>query len=170
MTKYVAFLRGINVGGRIVKMAELKACCEGAGLQNVSTVLQTGNVIFESDESELKSVIESALTKTFEYPAKAQIIELDELRQIIKSYPFDSSDENMQHYVIFMENDLEKVLFNVVESLDTQIDSLAEGNGVLYWRVQKGMTLKSVFAKFLTKSKYRLYNTIRNIKTLKKLI
>lgn len=170
MTKYVAFLRGINVGGRIVKMAELKACCEGAGLQNVSTVLQTGNVIFESDESELKSVIESALTKTFEYPAKAQIIELDELRQIIKSYPFDSSDENMQHYVIFMENDLEKVLFNEVESLDTQIDSLAEGNGVLYWRVQKGMTLKSVFAKFLTKSKYRLYNTNRNIKTLKKLI
>jgi uncharacterized protein (DUF1697 family) len=67
MTKYVAFLRGINVGGRIIKMTKLKACFEKAGFSNVSTLLQTGNISFESDkkERELKTEIETLLTNTF---------------------------------------------------------------------------------------------------------
>jgi uncharacterized protein (DUF1697 family) len=52
MTKYVAFLRGINVGGRIIKMADLRICLEKAGFGDVKTILQTGNVIFESDISD----------------------------------------------------------------------------------------------------------------------
>jgi uncharacterized protein (DUF1697 family) len=49
MIKYVAFLRGINVGGRIIKMADLKVCFEKMDLNNVATLLNSGNVVFESD-------------------------------------------------------------------------------------------------------------------------
>jgi uncharacterized protein (DUF1697 family) len=89
--KYVVFLRGINVGGRIVKMAELKTCLEKAGLKNVKTILQTGNVIFECDKtdiSKLKQMIEAALTKSFNYPAKVQVFPAESLHKIIKGYPF----------------------------------------------------------------------------------
>ena len=53
MTKYVAFLRAINVGGHtIIKMADLKQIFESLGLENVQTYIQSGNVIFESDEED----------------------------------------------------------------------------------------------------------------------
>jgi uncharacterized protein (DUF1697 family) len=45
MTKYIAFLRGINVGNIRIKMADLKAMFEGLGFQEVKTYLQTGNVV-----------------------------------------------------------------------------------------------------------------------------
>src|SRR6266478_9106731 len=90
MDKYVAFLRGVNVGGRVIKMADLKACFEQAGFKNVLTILQTGNVIFESNKTEpaLKTRIEELLTKTFNYPAKVQVISLDNLKKIVQANPF----------------------------------------------------------------------------------
>jgi len=169
MTKYVALLRGINVGGRIIKMADLKACCEKAGLQKVSTVLQSGNVVFESDSQNLKNLLENALAESFNYPAKVQIVKAETLQEIIDVYPFDSSDETLQHYVIFLENNLEKEL--IKEGItDPKVEQTAVGQGVIYWKVQKGMTLKSSFAKYLTKAKYRDFNTNRNLKTLRKLV
>ena len=79
MTKYAALLRGVNVGGRIVKMADLKICLEKAGLEDVKTLLQSGNVVFESklDAAGLKRLIETKLTETFSYPAKAQVLSID---------------------------------------------------------------------------------------------
>ena len=65
MTKYVAFLRAINVGGNaIIKMADLKQMFESAGLENVQTYIQSGNVIFESEEENIDALekrIESQL-------------------------------------------------------------------------------------------------------------
>lgn len=169
--KYTAFLRGINVGGRIIKMADLKICLEKAGLQNVTTLLQSGNVIFESDlsQAELKKIIEVTLTKTFNYPAKVQVLSVEALQKIVMNYPFDATDVNQHNYVIFVENNLEKDLIDESYQLapDEQIKA---GQGVVYWRVDKGSTLKSTFAKQLTKAKYKNFNTNRNLKTLQKLL
>lgn len=171
MAKYAAFLRGINVGGRIVKMADLKICLEKAGLQNVTTVLQSGNVVFESSKTatELKKLLEETLAKTFAYPAKVQVISVDNLQKIVDKYPFGQADDTQHDYVIFMENSLEKELLK--EAYDVMPGEQAQaGEGVVYWRVDKGLTLKSSFAKMLAKSKYREFNTNRNIKTLKKIL
>ena len=169
MTKYVAFLRGINVGGRIIKMADLKKCCEAMGLKNVRTVLQSGNVLFESDQADLQKRIEAALQKAFDYPAHAQVVGLEDLTRIIDNYPFKNDDASKQNYVIFMENGLEKELIKeaVIDQGHEQVQS---GNSVIYWQVDKGMTLKSDFAKYLTKAKYKDFNTNRNINTLRKLL
>ena len=57
MTKYVAFLRAINVGGHaIIKMTDLKQLFESLGMENVQTYIQSGNVIFESDEENAASM------------------------------------------------------------------------------------------------------------------
>src|SRR5438552_3682368 len=103
---YVALLRGINVGGRIVKMAELKACFEGMGFGDVKTILQTGNVAFESTEKSterLKKQIETGLTQTFNYPAKVQVFTAAQLQQIIDENPFKNGAVNKHQYVIFLE-------------------------------------------------------------------
>ena len=170
--KYVALLRGVNVGGRVVKMDALKTVFESLGYSDVSTVLQSGNVVFASDKSEgdLTRELEAALTESFDYPAKVQVRSIPSVLAAIETYPFDFADETYQHYVIFFVNGLEQELARDASDLDTSVEQIEAGDGVLYWRVPKGMTLKSEFAKFLTKAKYREFHTNRNLNTLQKII
>ena len=171
VTKYAAFLRGINVGGRIIKMADLKACLEKAGLNDVRTLLQSGNVVFESgkDRAVLKSLIEAALSGAFGYPAKVQVMPVEDLSKVVDKYPFGTAADDQHDYVIFMENGLEDELAAEPCRLAPG-EQVAAGLGVVYWRVAKGSTLKSDFAKLLAKSKYRQFNTNRNIRTLRKML
>lgn len=171
MEKYVAFLRGVNVGGRIIKMADLKACFEKMGLKDAVTLLQSGNVIFESNKnpSELKKEIEKALTETFNYPAKVQVIELDRLQKIVDNFPFGAAGPKQRNYVIFVENSLEKDILAEDYNLDPG-EKVQAGKSVIYWRVDQGQTLRSLFGKTLSKAKYKDFNTNRNINTLQKLL
>jgi uncharacterized protein (DUF1697 family) len=170
MTKYAAFLRGINVGGRIIKMAELKVCLEKLGFKDVTTLLQSGNVIFESasNQIEAKKQIEQSLTKTFNYPAKVWVLPLAEIEQIVNQNPFVAAPKDFHQYVIFFENGLEKEF--VKETVDTTGEAVKEGKGVAYWKTQKGQTLKSARGKLLAKTKYRDFNTNRNVNTLQRII
>jgi uncharacterized protein (DUF1697 family) len=171
MKLWVALLRGVNVGGRTIKMAELRTALEGAGFENVETVLQSGNVTFDSSDgpARLKSKLETALRERFGYDAKVQVVERDRLSKIIEEYPFGKADASRHDYVIFLERGLEKELAGEEVELGAQ-ERVAAGHGVVYWRVDKGSTLKSNFAKLLTKSKYRDFNTNRNLNTLRKLL
>jgi uncharacterized protein (DUF1697 family) len=71
MTKYIAFLRGINVGKIRIKMTDLKAAFENMGCHDVKTFLQTGNVVFQSEKSlsALKPLLEKGLSEVFNYEA-----------------------------------------------------------------------------------------------------
>lgn len=171
MKTYIAFLRGINVGGRIVKMDALKACFASLGLKNIKTVLQTGNVVFESETGNLKDLrakIEAAVSKTFGYDAKILVYPIETVKSVTEAYPFDASDEDNQHYVIFLEEGLAADLVGEAIPIDSKIEKIALGEGVVYWQVTKGLTLKSDFSKYSGKAKYKNGNTVRNIKTLKK--
>ncbi len=169
--KYVAFLRGINVGGRVIKMVDLKECLEEIGLREVRTILQSGNVTFESDQKqvELKQNIEAVLTKTFNYPARAQVFTIEQIQTIIQGYPFDRNDKDHQHYVVFMESAKEHEL-EAEATFDDKLEQIKSGTNCLYWTVPKGITLKSEFSKYLTKPRYKEFNTVRNINTLEKTI
>jgi len=170
MASYVAFLRGINVGGRNIKMADIKLCFEKAGFCSVSTVLQTGNILFETQLTGpdfVKHKIESELTKTFNFPAIVQVLTIEELSKIVKGYPFQAKD-GWHSYVIFLENDLEVPL--VAEAGQQLGEKVKAGQGVVYWQLQRGNNLKSPFAKLLTKSKYKDFNTTRNLNTLLKIL
>jgi uncharacterized protein (DUF1697 family) len=170
MTKYVAFLRGVNVGGRIIKMVELKQCLEAAGLKNVSTFLQSGNVVFDSDKNEqqLKGLIESTMSETFSYSAKVIVTSMDDLKKIVDNNCYGDAPEDYHQYVIFFENGLEKDF--VTESVGSTDEEVAAGQGVAYWKVRKGQTLKSTRGKLLSKARYKQFNTNRNINTLQKII
>lgn len=95
MTIYIAFLRGINVGGKnIIKMAKLKQVFEAIGLYEVQTFIQSGNVLFKSDEAEefLGNRIEHEIEANFGFSVTVVLRTHAELERIITNCPF-SEDE-----------------------------------------------------------------------------
>ncbi|MDF2636607.1 MAG: cytoplasmic protein, partial [Pelosinus sp.] len=90
MIIYIALLRGINVGGKnMIKMADLKHMFEALGLCRVETYIQSGNIIFESEENEetLRVMIENAITKLNGSSIAVILRTATELEQIIQDCP-----------------------------------------------------------------------------------
>lgn len=91
MTIYIALLRGINVSGKnIIKMADLKRTFESMGLSQVKTYIQSGNVLFESNEKEeeLRRRIEHEIEKVFGFAVTVVLRTASELEHIIENCPF----------------------------------------------------------------------------------
>src|SRR4029450_16150 len=91
-TQYVALLRGINVGGgNIIKMTDLKACFDASKLENVATYIQSGNVLFETAETDLVKLIkklEKPLPQpSSRYQARIVLCSHAKLRQIVRKAP-----------------------------------------------------------------------------------
>ncbi len=169
MKKYIAFLRGINVGNIRIKMPDLQNAFHSMGFENPVTYLQTGNVVFESEKSisEIKVTLEKGLSETFHYQAFVLLYEFTALADIIKKYPFEK-DENNHAYVIFVEGEV--ILKELMAIADGIEEEIAEGNTVLYWKVPKGESLTTPFAKITAKAKYKSTTTVRNINTLEKML
>ncbi|TGA98296.1 DUF1697 domain-containing protein [Sporolactobacillus shoreae] len=95
MTIYIALLRGINVGGKNkIKMADLRESLTEVGLTQVRTYIQSGNVLFQSSETEprLNDLIGNKMEQDFGFPVSVILRTAEELRKIIISCPF-SEDE-----------------------------------------------------------------------------
>jgi len=92
MIEYVAFLRGINVGGKkLIKMEALRRVIESLGFKNVRTFIQSGNVIFESRETNretLTAKVEKELLKSFGHDVTVVLQTVVELEAILKLNPF----------------------------------------------------------------------------------
>jgi uncharacterized protein (DUF1697 family) len=169
MKKQIAFLRGINVGNIRIKMSDLKLVFEKSGLQNVKTYLQTGNVVFESDKTleVVKPILEKTLSETFNYQAYVLLYDFEVLSNIIDKYPFER-EESYHAYIVFVETQL---VFEELKNLAAGMnEEITMGNQVIYWKVAKGESLETPFAKLLAKAKYKKNTTVRNINTLEKMI
>jgi uncharacterized protein (DUF1697 family) len=169
----IILLRGVNVGGRVIKMAELKECFEKNGYKKVQTILQTGNVIIESPEKnsdKLKKKIESQLTEAFHYSAKVWVLSPEKMEAHIEQYPFGNFGTEYHRYIIFTSNGSEKELVKNSPPLDDKMEAIQAGDGVMYWRVLKGNTLDSIFGKYLGKVSVKDFTTTRNMNTLEKIL
>jgi uncharacterized protein (DUF1697 family) len=103
MTKRIALLRGINVGGRNkVPMAALRELCAGLGWGEVATFIQSGNVVFEAkgaDEA-LEAALEEALAKRFEVRTAVIVRSAGEWAEIITANPFPDESEREPNRVL----------------------------------------------------------------------
>jgi uncharacterized protein (DUF1697 family) len=110
---YIAFLRGINVGGHTVKMEYLRQLFTELGFTHVRTYIQTGNVFFESSQTDILSLqqkIEEHLQAALGYAVPVFIYTTDELEHIIANAPFDTiplTDET-RHMVVYVSESLPK--------------------------------------------------------------
>jgi uncharacterized protein (DUF1697 family) len=174
MARYIALLRGVNVGGITIKSADLREVFEDLGFDDVRTVLASGNVAFSSDDTDaakLKTRIERALSDRFGYEAWIVLLTRDELERAIDGFPFDAEDANRQPWVIFSSKPaaLDELLADV-DGFDSDVDPLARGDGVIYWNPVKGTTVDTPFGKLLGKARFKPTTTNRNLRTLVKLL
>jgi uncharacterized protein (DUF1697 family) len=109
MTKYIAFLRGINSGGnQTVRMEVLRKTFEALGFENVKTILASGNVIFDTDtrdEKALEDEIEEVLPGVIGFGSTVIIRSIENIQHFAASYPFGGSTPNPNNkpYVTFLQ-------------------------------------------------------------------
>jgi uncharacterized protein (DUF1697 family) len=128
---YLAFLRAINVGGRTVKMTDLKRHLEEAGHAEVSTFIASGNVILSSSKTPaaLEKQLESDLEKALGYRVDVFVRTTDEIKAIAKADPFQGKEGRV--HIAFLKKAPPKSLEKELEAFED--DLLVEGRE-LYWR------------------------------------
>ncbi|ORV06415.1 DUF1697 domain-containing protein [Mycobacterium celatum] len=170
MTRYAAFLRGVNVGGVNLKMTEVAAALTDAGLANVRTILASGNVLLESpeDADAVRATAETALRQRFGYDAWVLVYDIDTVRAIIDAYPFEPELQGHHSYVTLVADP--DVLDQVAALTPGPAEKIARGDGVIYWQVAKGDTLNSTIGKTMGKKRYKSSTTTRNLRTLAKTV
>ena len=172
MKNFCAFLRGVNVKGTNMKMAEVCKVFSDAGMQNISSVLASGNIIFQSekDEVELKNILEKAMSGYFSYDAFLFIRNEEEINGIFKNDPFPSK-ENFHNYIFIGSDKVEETLLQEFEKATKEKGEQGEiVNGIFYWQVPKGQTLGSTFGKILGRKTLKDKMTSRNSNTFEKII
>ncbi|MFZ3591122.1 DUF1697 domain-containing protein [Bacillus sp. DJP31] len=178
MTTYMALLRGINVGGKnIIKMAELRSSFESLGLNRVQTYIQSGNVLFESNELEqaLRKLIEHKIEENFGFPVTVVLRTASELEWIAENCPFseeaitkaEGTSEGESLYVALLlevptEEGIERLGAYKTENEEFHIEDRE-----IYLLFRKSIR-KSKLANQLQKLGVPV--TIRNWKTINKLI
>jgi len=175
LQSYLVLLRGINVGGNnIIKMSDLKTCFESMGFTNVATFIQSGNIIFRSDEKDkikLIDKIEKELSKTFSYNAKAVAVTSMELKDVVNSAPADFGKDpaKYRYDVIFLKEPLKaKALMKNIKIMEG-VDKAYQGKKVLYFSRLIEKASQSYLTKIIASPDYK-YMTIRNWNTTTKLL
>jgi uncharacterized protein (DUF1697 family) len=172
MTRYAAFLRGVNVGGVNLKMAEVASALQEAGFTDVRTILASGNVVLESRSGvdAVRKKTEKALRDAFGYDAWVLAYDIETVAAISEAYPFDREVEGHHSYVTFVTD--EKVL-DELAALAKEAgpeEKIKRGKGVIYWQVPKTATLNTTIGKTMGKKRYKSSTTTRNLRTVDKVL
>lgn len=173
MTKYVALLRAINVGGNnIIKMNDLKEEFEKIGFENVKTYIQSGNVLFESkitNKEKIEKTIEKALSNKFMYSARVIIRNQLEMENTIVNFPKIFENENWKHNICFLSNAIDSKNIITQFEIKKEIEEISYSMGVIFWSAKTEFLTKSTMIKLSSKKEYKEM-TIRNINTTKKIL
>jgi len=172
--KYVALIRGINVGGNsMIKMADLKKAFEKSGFTNVITYINSGNVIFESDEKnigKITSKLEADLSQTFYFDVHLVINSMDQLEKVVANVPdLWNKISDLRYYIAFIKEPLtpSQVIPEIEPKVD--VDSVDIGPGVVYLSTKLSGLMKSGFTKLIAKKIYKNI-TMRNFTTVRKIL
>ena len=170
---YVALLRGINVGGnRKVDMKQLKATFEHAGMNDVSTYINSGNVIFRSDSDDpvsLTELLESAIQSEFGFPVKVMLRDTGNIRALVEMLPDDwVNGPEAKCDVMFLGEDVDDRAVLDLLTIKPEIDDVRYGPGAVLWRVERSAATRSGMLKLVGTDLYANM-TVRNCNTLRKL-
>lgn len=170
MSKYVAFLRAINVGGTtLIKMTDLKKMFESFGLQNVQTYIQTGNVIFESDERSapvLEARIEDQLEKLVGKRIRLFVRTMRDVVAMADECPYQPNESEIA-YVAILQKKPDKKNEQALKALCSDADDFVVKGREAYALRRDRET--SVFSNQLIEKTLGVAGTTRNLNTIKKL-
>ena len=173
-SNYVALLRGINVGGKnIVRMADLRDAFEDAGYAAVSTYIQSGNVLFESDgpPAALERDIETVLDSAFGLSLVVVVRSHRQLRNVVDRAPdgFGTAPDVHHSDVIFLKTPLSSHQALRAVDLRDGVDQAWPGTGVLYFSRLSERLSQSRMSRIASTPQYQSM-TIRNWRTTTRLL
>ena len=170
--KYCAFLRGVNVKGTNMKMAEVCQVFQEAGMSHVSSVLASGNIVFSSkrDVVDLKLLLEEAMSRHFSYEAFLFVKSQEETMLFWDSIPFEKHPD-FHVYTFVGLPEIADLLMHEFDKANKIAGEKAQIiNHIFYWRVPKGNTLDATFGKVLGKKALKDKFTSRNVNTFEKIL
>jgi uncharacterized protein (DUF1697 family) len=170
---YIAFLRGVNVGGKgIVSMAAIKEVLVALGLSDVRTYINSGNVIFStraSDAGQLTARIEKALERHTGMAIKVLVMDHKTLKKMVDAIPRTwVDDKTMRTYVLLLWKELDDR--RILERLPIKpgVDELRYTRGAVVWRVDRQQVGRSHMNRIVGTPLYKKI-TIRSANTMRKL-
>ncbi len=170
--RYVALLRGINVGGHIVKMDRLRVLFEELGLNNVETFIASGNVIFDAPAkatAPLERRIEAHLHEALGYAVATHVRPLAAMADVATNHPFQgATEEGHALYVGFVAETITRESAKQLETVQTPIDFFHANDRELYWLCHKTISETKVSYKSLEKV-IGMQATFRNVNTVRRL-
>ena len=172
--RYLALLRGINVGGRnLIGKDDLRRCFEELGFDRVRTYIQSGNVLFRTgsaDVAKLNARVEHGLSERFAYAARSVVLSHAGYTAALTAAPAGwGEDAACRHNALFTMAGVtpEEVLADLPPA-KPDIDAIAAGPGVVFWSTPEDRITRSAFMKLPTLPVYQRV-TIRNHNTARKL-
>lgn len=175
MNKYIAILRGINVGGQNkLPMASLREKMEAWGFSNVSTYIQSGNLIFEdkkSDPGAIATLIEKNLLKDFSYKVPVIVFTHDYLKKTISKNPFLKNKKIKidKLHVTFLEAEPKPVNVKNLFTYSYPPDNFKMGEKAVYVYCPEGYGRSKLNNNFF-ENKLKVKATTRNWKTVNTLL
>jgi uncharacterized protein (DUF1697 family) len=173
-TRYVALLRGINVGGKnLIGMPVLASCFEAGGFGSVSTYIQSGNVLFETARGrrDLVNEIEAMLLAAFRVPLVVVLRSHAQLAAVVAGSPrgFGKDPGRYLYDVVFLKEPLTAAA--ALRDIATRdgVDEVAAGKGVLYFSRLQARAAQSRLSRVASLPTYKSM-TIRNWNTTTKLL
>ena len=175
MKTYIALLRGINVSGhKLIKMTELKDMFEKVGFNNVTTYIQSGNVVFSTKEENIvliQEIIKTNILQTFGFDVNVQVLNAEKLNRIKEKHSFLEGNQNQIkaiYYTLLAEKPDEE-LVRELEELEQTEEFFKITDGVIYCFYPNGVGRAKWHGTFFEK-KLKVSSTTRNYNTMKKLV
>ncbi len=175
MPKYIAFLRAVNVGGRIVKMDELRTQFAALGFTNVETFIASGNVIFDSkvaDAGKLEKKIEKHLCEWLGYEVATMIRTPAELEAAAQFEPFATADiaAAAAFHVVFLAAEPPADAQAKLREVATEVDDFNLNGRELYWLCRVKFNESKAKPAQMDKALSKTPATARSITTVRKLV
>lgn len=174
-SRYVALLRGINVGGRnIVKMADLRSAFADMGFADVETYIQSGNVVFSSraaSKAKLRATIQAGLGEAFGHAPRVVLVSAKELQLVVDQAPagFGKQPRRYRYDVLFVREPVTAA--EAFEQVSTKpgVDTAHAGEHALYFRRLVAKAAQSHLSRLIQRPVYE-HLTVRNWNTTTKLL
>ncbi len=174
MTVYISLLRGINVmGNKVILMADLKKLFEKSGFSNVTTYIQSGNVVFADEKKktkELEACIKDAIKRRFKFDVEVLVLELGELEKIVSRNPFDEGKLKTGERIYFtiLSGKPSKEKAAGLTRIKNSTDDFRLIDRTVYVLCRKGYS-ETAYGNNLIEKVLGVNATTRNLETTKKL-
>jgi uncharacterized protein (DUF1697 family) len=174
MTVYICLLRGINVGGnKRMKMADLRALLDSLGIPDAQTILQSGNVVFRSDEPDpatLAATIEAGIQQKFGFDSRIILRTTEDFSLVMTDHPFsgDQLADEAKMLVMFLEQAPSSDAINALMDAHSGPESIHISGREAFIFYPNGMG-RSKLTNTLIEKHLRVAGTGRNWKTVNKL-